>query len=120
MRIGVDLLKVDRIERLIDTYQEFIPRFFSEGEEKLYHERSENPLTLASNFALKEAFVKAMGTGLKDYSLSDIEVLRKDSGEPYIHTLGNLQTIFKKKGYQEVLASLSHDGDYVVGMVVIL
>lgn len=48
-----------------------------------------NPETIAANFAAKEAFAKALGTGVRGFSLNEVSVLRGELGAPYIKLAGN-------------------------------
>lgn len=120
MNLGVDLCNIRRIERLMRRRPSFARRFFSEKEQQFFEERRFSAATIAANFALKEAFAKALGTGIRGFNLQDIEVLRLESGAPVIHLYDRAQHLFKQKGYENILCSLSHDTDYCVGMVVLL
>ena len=119
MNIGVDIVQISRIERLIERQPNFVPRFFTAAEVEFFKRRNSSAQVIAGNFALKEALSKALGTGFVGFMLSDVEVLRNELGAPTVRLYGPAETLFHEKGYQTILASLSHDGDYAVGMVVI-
>lgn len=120
MTLGVDLCNIRRIERLMLRRPVFAQRFFTQAEYRFFKERNFSAATLAANFALKEAFAKALGTGIRGFNLQDVEVLRLESGAPVIHLYRRAQLLFTEKGYENILCSLSHDTDYCVGMVVLL
>ena len=78
--IGIDIIEVERIKRLINEKDNFLTRNFSDAELAL----CAKPESIAGNFAAKEAFAKALGTGFRGFSLRDVEVLRDELGAPYI------------------------------------
>ena len=80
MRIGIDIVEVDRIKRLVKN-QRFLEKVFSQ-EEIDYCKRFRNSeIYYAARFAAKEAFIKATGKRLK---FKDIKVLNKDDGSPFV------------------------------------
>lgn len=109
--IGIDLVYVPRIEALLRKGP-FLSRFFTERE-CAYFEKRKDPKVVAGNFAVKEAFSKALGTGIRDFTLKDVEVLREESGRPYILLGGKLS----KKSFHTLTCSISHDGDYATAIV---
>ena len=65
---GVDAVEIDRIEKS-SRKGGFVERFFSEEEQQYFREKKMAPQTIAGHFAAKEAFSKAMGTGLLGFAL---------------------------------------------------
>ena len=87
--VGIDLCDAGRMEKSI-TRQSFLDHVFAPEEQALLaalgdKHRAE---TAAANFAAKEAFLKAAGTGLGGFALTDLTVLRKESGAPYFALTG--------------------------------
>ena len=87
--VGIDLCDAGRMEKSI-TRQSFLDHVFAPKEQALLaalgdKHRAE---TAAANFAAKEAFLKAAGTGLGGFALTDLTVLRKESGAPYFTLTG--------------------------------
>ena len=87
--VGIDLCDAGRMEKSI-TRQSFLDHVFAPEEQALLaalgdKHRAE---TAAANFAAKEAFLKAAGTGLGGFALIDLTVLRKESGAPYFALTG--------------------------------
>ena len=80
--LGVDLVEVDRMERILARTPSFKAKVFSEGE-RVYCDRQKRPaMHYAARFAAKEAVVKALGCGFTDgVSVRDVEVRRS----PYAH-----------------------------------
>lgn len=68
-------------------------------------------------FAAKEAFGKALGTGIRGFSLCEAEVLHKENGAPYLFLSGKAKAA-SDKIHAEFSLSLSHDGDYATAFVI--
>lgn len=119
MNIGVDLCHIPRVEQLIKRRPVFSERFFTPNEQALFSKQ--NPeVTIAAHFALKEAFSKALGTGVVGFDLDEVEVLRNQAGAPYILLHGRAKARLAEAGYQTIRCSMSHEKDYAIGMVVLL
>ena len=76
-----------------------------------------------ASFAAKEAFAKALGTGISNgINFNEIIVLNKKSGKPYINLIGTtkkkIEKIFKKKEIK-ISLSLSDEKDYAVAFATI-
>jgi holo-[acyl-carrier protein] synthase len=108
--VGIDIIEVARIE---SSYQRFGDRFLNrillpaEISYCLSH-KAPGPF-LAARFAAKEAISKAFGTGIgAELGWQDMEVRRKESGEPFVVLHGGGQELLKSRGARVVLISLSH------------
>lgn len=119
MNVGIDLCHIPRMEALIDRQPGFIGRFFTEREQGLF-QGARIAQAVAANFAVKEAFSKALGTGVVGFNLVDVEVLRNERGAPYVLLHGEAQTRMEDMGYETIRCSISHDREYAVGLVVLL
>ncbi|AGT44671.1 holo-ACP synthase [Treponema pedis] len=117
--VGIDIVNVDRIKSWL-TVKGLPERFFNSSELETSFKRGEGQaLSLAARFAAKEAFGKAMGTGLKGMKLKDISVINTDSGKPELRLFGSALTIFKKSGAEKIHLSLSHEKNTAAAIVVI-
>ncbi|QER42417.1 holo-ACP synthase [Thermodesulfobacterium sp. TA1] len=118
--IGVDLVYLPKIKRIYSIYQNrFLVKVFHPKEVSLALKRKEPSVYLASSFAAKEAFYKALG-GYQPFIWKEISLLRDlNSGKPLIEIEGRALEVFKKRGGKECWVSLSHEKDYVVCMLVI-
>lgn len=113
--IGTDIIEIDRIAKVIENTN-FCSGYFSEEENAYFFKKRNHPQTIAGNFAAKEAFSKALGTGFRNLCLKDISVLRDELGKPYIKLSGNLAGILKDK---KIFVSISHSEKYATAYVVI-
>lgn len=100
-KIGTDIVKISRIEKSIKNTK-FLQQVFTERERE-YCKRAES---FAGVFACKEAYFKALGSGII-LPLTELEILHDDKGKPYIHGIENCDV------------SISHDGEYAIATVII-
>ena len=112
--IGVDMASIARVQRACEKTG-FEARFFSEAERQMF---AEYPHRRAANFAAKEAFAKALGTGIRGFSLHEVAALRDELGKPYYVFSGKAAEIMEEKGLTAHL-SISDEGDSVVAMALL-
>ena len=108
--IGIDLVDCARIENSIERFGDrFLQRVFTEGE-IAYSQSMKFPARhLAARFAAKEALSKAFGTGIgKSMGWRDLDVQKKESGEPFVVLRGGAKQMAKERGVEKVWISLSH------------
>lgn len=119
--IGTDIVVFERFQRFIDEGNTAIlQRLFTERERAVCEARKGSAACYAARFAAKEAFLKALGSGLRDgLSWLDMEVINDELGKPDLHLSGKALEIFSVKRFSTISLSLSHDGGYAVAMVVL-
>ena len=116
--VGVDLIEIERIEKLLDKYgDKFIKRIFTESEIQ-YCQKKKDRGSYAARFAAKEAVFKATGLGLgKGMTWKDVEVINDEKGKPEIRLYGKTAELLKGK---EIHISISHSKDASLAMVVVV
>lgn len=116
--IGTDIVPVERVRETLERYGERFARKIFTGAERTFCETSARRIEhFAARFAAKEAFAKAVGTGITgETPWLEIEVVRLVSGQPMIQLHGQLAE--RWKGCRLHL-SLSHSAEYAVAFVVI-
>ena len=82
--IGTDIIEIDRIENAINKNNSFLEKVFTAKEIEMFKSRNMRSEVIAGNFAAKEAVSKALGTGFRGFSLTDMEVLRDELGKPIV------------------------------------
>jgi holo-[acyl-carrier protein] synthase len=119
---GVDIVETARIQDSLDKFGErFLNRCFWPGEVAYCKGMKFPALHFAARFAAKEAISKAFGTGIGHHlGWKDIEIRKRDSGEPYVVLHNKGEELAKTRGVTEVLVSLSHSKDYAVAQAVIV
>ncbi len=116
LRIGVDLIEVERIQQAMERYGErFFARFFTATERA---QCGTNAARLAARLAAKEAAAKALGTGLGLISWLDIEVDSDDSGRPRLYLHRAAATRAADLGLETWQVSLSHTREHAMAFVV--
>ncbi len=115
--IGIDIVEIDRIEKLLENYSDkFLKRIFTVHEID-YCSRKKNRGSYAARFATKEAVFKATGYGLgKGITWKDVEVTNDEKGKPEVHLYGKTAEILKDKS---VYLSITHSRDAAIAMVVV-
>lgn len=108
--LGIDSIEIARIKNSINRGS-FLKKILSEQEYAELKKRNFLAQSVAINFCAKEAFLKAMGKGLGEINMSDIELLRKKSGQPYLSLKGKALEI-AKKGNFEFTVSATHTKNY--------
>ena len=116
--IGVDIINVQRMKRW-RLVPGLLERYFHPDELTAALSRGGRAdLSLAARFAAKEAFGKALGTGLEGLVLKDIMVANTRNGRPEIKVFGTALAALNKSGANRVHLSLTHEQDNAVAMVV--
>ncbi|MFA5515245.1 MAG: holo-[acyl-carrier-protein] synthase [Desulfuromonadales bacterium] len=119
--IGTDLVRIGRFRRFVAEKKEgLLERLFTAGEREYAEVKHDPAPHLAARFAAKEAFVKALGLGLRDgIGWQDMEVVNDALGCPSLRITGRALEIFRQRGLEAAHLSYSHDGDYAVATVVL-
>lgn len=117
--IGTDLCAVERIAKSLEK-QAFWNQVYAPAEQEmlLAHSRKARTESAAANFAAKEAFLKAAGTGLGGFKLAEIAVLRRPSGAPYYCFSGAAAQWMECEGLAAHL-SLTHEGGSALAFAVL-
>jgi holo-[acyl-carrier protein] synthase len=110
--IGIDIIKISRMNRLIERFGEKgLRRFLSNDEIALVKSHK----TAAGFWAAKEAFSKALGTGIgAECSFFDVKIYKSEKGAPLFALSKN---IIKKFKIIDISLSITHDGDYAISVV---
>jgi holo-[acyl-carrier protein] synthase len=116
--IGIDLVNVARLRTVLERYPErFRARIFTPAETEFCETLGDKYPSYAGRFAAKEAFSKALGTGLRGaIGWTEIEVLDNEKTRPTIRVTGRAAAILAGR---KVHLSISHLSDYATAIVVI-
>lgn len=106
--IGTDIVEIDRIAKAVQKNDGFLEKYYTSNERRLIQERARAVQTAAMNFAGKEAVAKALGTGINgDVRLEQIEILRAETGAPYVVLCGSTEKYAREQGIRKIHISLS-------------
>lgn len=114
---GTDIVDIERIKKLSQNNR-FFTRVFTAGEMSLFEECRFRIETIAGRFACKEAVLKALGLGLCDIPLTNIEILKEDSGKPVVALCGAASDYAKSLNVKQIHITISHDGGYAIAFAV--
>ena len=117
---GIDLIEISRINKSIKN-KNFIDRIFSKSEIQKARSLKIKSSYFAKRFAAKEAFSKAIGTGISEgISFKEISIVNNIKGKPIIKLSGKTKNIVLKKIKKaKVHLSLSDEKKYAIAMVII-
>jgi len=118
---GIDLVKIERIEKIIKRWgNNFNSRIFTPLERDYCEKKKDNKFqSYAGKFAAKEALLKALGLGLREANWKEIEIKNDELGQPIIDASGKLKSIALTKGVSKYFISISHTKEYAIAQVVL-
>jgi holo-[acyl-carrier protein] synthase len=119
--IGTDIVEVARIEASIAQFgDDFAKRILAESEFAAYEKSAIKPRFLAKRFAAKEAFSKALGTGLRaPATFQNIAVSHDDLGKPILVLAAELQQFLNDKNISKTHISISDEKNLAAAFVVL-
>jgi len=118
--IGIDIAKVSRFIKWYEN-PNMLKRYFHDDEVSYIFSKAKVGAvqSIAARFAAKEAFGKALGTGLMGITLKDVSVYKKNTGQPELKLYGNIQKFVHESGICAVHLSLSHEKEYAIAQVLL-
>ncbi|GAB6877534.1 holo-ACP synthase [Thermaerobacter litoralis] len=117
---GIDLVQVERIEAILRRRGwRWAERVFSPEELAAAGSGPHRARRLAARWAAKEAFAKALGTGLRGFGWRDIRVRQDGAGRPWLEVSGRAAAMAEAAGVRRIHLSLSHDGQWAVAQVIL-
>ena len=118
--IGNDIIEIERIEKAISK-EGFKNKVYTQKELENIEKRGDRVETYAGIFSAKEAISKAIGTGIREFSLTDLEILNDDLGKPYVAVSERLDKIIKsKKENYQIEISISHSKKYATAVAIVI
>ena len=115
---GTDIVEIKRIEKALEN-KRFLDEYFGGDEKEFLLKKKNSAPSIANNFAAKEAFSKALGTGVRGFSVNEVQTLRDELGKPYIILLGNAKKAADKLGVKNIFVSLSNTEQYALAYVIL-
>ncbi len=111
--IGIDILEIDRVREAVEDFGiRFLKRVYTDAEIKYCQRLGKYKFPeLAARFAAKEAYAKAIGTGMTGIGWTDIEVRNNAKGKPFLQV--------KKKPIKKAHLTLSHNHTQATAVVVL-
>ena len=117
--IGTDITEVKRFEKWVKN-PEMLQRFFNDKEMSSAKSDSAKCQHYAARFAAKEAFSKALGTGITGFNLKDVYITNNSEGAPLLNIEGAALSLMKERlGNCNAFVSLSHEKEYAIAYVIL-
>ena len=116
--LGTDIIEIERVRKAVGK-KIFRDNVFTEIEQDYCESRGKNSAaSYAARFAAKEAFFKALGTGIFT-NLKDVEIVKDDLGAPKINLRGKAEALAKEKCVEKISVSLSHSRDFATAVCIL-
>jgi len=119
--IGVDLVEIERMERALARHPvRLVQRVFTETEQRECENRPRRAMHYSARFAAKEAFLKAVGLGLRGgMRWRDVGVVHAPSGQPSLVVQGCAAERMRELGADRAFVSLTHTDHHACAVVVL-
>jgi len=119
--IGIDLVEIARMEKAIARHPErFVQRVFTEREQLECANRPQPAMNYSARFAAKEAFLKAVGLGLRaGMRWREVGVVHEPSGKPSLAVQGRAAERLRELGAEHVHVSLTHTDNHACAVVIL-
>lgn len=119
--IGIDMVEVSRVKKSLLKYAEkFEKKLFTFSEIDYCRGKADPNKHFAARFAVKEAALKSLGTGISDgIGWKDIEVVNDpDSGKPRLKISGRAKEVYDSLGLTTIHISISHDAGFAIAQAI--
>ena len=119
--IGTDIVDIERVKKILSKNRDgFVKRVLSEHEQALFTNKAESAAYCAKRFAAKEAFAKALGTGIgRVVSFQDLTVRNNENGKPYFIPSEKLRQFLVEKNIKQAHLSISDESKNAIAFVVL-
>jgi holo-[acyl-carrier protein] synthase len=115
LRVGVDVVGVERMARLVDENEGIVDTIFTVAEQDYCRGKRRSAEHMAGRFAAKEAVLKAFGTGIgKRMRWTDVEIVRGSSGRPRVRLHGEVAAWVERRGLADLDVTLAHSAGIAV------
>ena len=119
--VGTDIVNIDRVKKILSKNRDdFVKRVLSEHEQALFTNKADSAAYCAKRFAAKEAFAKALGTGIgRVVSFQDLTVRNNENGKPHFIPSEKLRLYLLEKDINQAHLSISDESQNAIAFVVL-
>jgi len=117
--VGIDIIEIEKVAKSIESAA-FQNKIFTPEEINSCSAIKNRAECFAGKFATKEAFMKALGLGIRQgIWFLQIEILNDETGKPYIHVNGEAEKQYHARGANRIHISISHSAGVAVAVVIL-
>ena len=119
--VGTDIVSINRVKKILSKNRDgFVKRVLSEHEQALFANKAESAAYCAKRFAAKEAFAKALGTGIGHVvGFHDLTVRNNENGKPHFIPSEKLRLYLLEKGINQAHLSIYDESQNAIAFVVL-
>ena len=119
--IGTDIVNIERVKKILSKNRDgFVKRVLSEHEQALFANKADSAAYFAKRFAAKEAFAKALGTGIgRVVSFQDLTVRNNENGKPHFIPSEKLRQYLVENNIKQAHLSISDESQNAIAFVVL-
>ena len=118
MKVGIDILDAVRMEK-ISKNKKHLEQVFTEKEIEYYNQSNNYLPRLAGMYCAKEAFLKALGIGVRNgIDFKEIEIGHEESGKPIYQLSGHIKDILKSLKITHAELSISHTDNFATAICI--
>ena len=119
--VGIDIVNIERVKRILSKNRDgFVKRVLSEHEQALFANKAYSAAYFAKRFAAKEAFAKALGTGIgRVVSFQDLTVRNNENGKPHFIPSEKLRQYLVENNIKQAHLSISDESQNAIAFVVL-
>jgi len=119
--VGIDIVNIERVKRILSKNRDgFVKRVLSEHEQALFANKADSAAYFAKRFAAKEAFAKALGTGIgRVVSFQDLTVRNNENGKPHFIPSEKLRQHLVENNIKQAHLSISDESQNAIAFVVL-
>ena len=119
--VGTDLVDIERVKKiLLKNRDGFVKKVLSEHEQALFANKADSAAYCAKRFAAKEAFAKALGTGIgRVVSFQDLTVRNNENGKPHFIASEKLRQFLVEKNIKQAHLSISDESQNAIAFVIL-
>lgn len=119
--IGTDIVSINKVDNILKNNKtRFINRILTLSERDIFTKKNAKSHYVAKRFAAKEAFAKALGTGIGKYiSFQDIAVANNEKGKPFFIANEKIKKYLKNHSINNIFLSIADDNGNAIAFVVL-
>ena len=119
IKVGTDIMDIERFRQVLERRPRLKDKIFTVGEVAYCEAKADPAPHFAARFCAKEAFAKALGTGVSKFSMFEVEVVNTKQGKPELELYGRARTAAVGAWVRDLDLSISHSNFAAIAVVVL-